>query len=60
MISVDKNNCMGIGYCWNSCSQVFAQDTDGKAKVIAGQENSTDPCVSDSQANCCPGAIQIS
>lgn len=59
MISVNKANCMSIGYCWNNCSQVFAEDLDGKAKVIPGQENSTDPLVADAQANCCQGGIEI-
>lgn len=59
MISVDKAKCVSIGYCWGSCSQVFMEDTDGKATVIEGQENASDPCVQDSQANCCPEAIVI-
>ncbi|HEY9854929.1 MAG TPA: ferredoxin [Stenomitos sp.] len=60
MISIDKASCIGLGYCWSNCPTVFAQDTDGTAKVKAGQENSTAPCVRESQANCCQGAIQIS
>lgn len=59
MISVNKANCMSIGYCWNNCSQVFAEDVDGKAKVIPGQEYSTDPGVLDAQENCCLGGIVI-
>jgi len=59
MISVNKANCVSIGYCWSNCPQVFSEDTDGKAKVNAGQSGSTAPCVSDSQANCCQGAISI-
>lgn len=59
MISVNKANCVSIGYCWGNCSQVFTEDLDGKAKVIAGQENSTDPGVRDAQENCCQGAINI-
>lgn len=59
MISVDKSSCMGLGYCWSNCSNVFAQDADGTAMVLPGQESSTAPCVQVAQANCCPGAIQI-
>lgn len=60
MISVNRANCVSIGYCWGTCSEVFEEGSDGKAQVIPGQEHSTAPCVLDSQANCCPGAIEIS
>lgn len=59
MISVDKESCIGLGYCWSNCPTVFAQDTDGTAKVKPGQERSTAPCVPQAQENCCLGAIQI-
>lgn len=58
-IRINKANCMGIGYCWDTCSTVFAQGSDGKAEVQAGQENSQEPCVQDAQQGCCPGAIEI-
>lgn len=59
MVSVNKSLCYGAGYCWSNCSSVFERDSaDGKARVRAGQENSTASCISDSQANCCEGAIE--
>lgn len=61
MVQVDKALCQGIGYCWSNCSTVFERDpADGKARVKAGQSGSTAPCIADSQANCCEGAIQTS
>lgn len=59
MVSVDKAQCMGLGYCWNNCSTVFMQDSDGLAAVIPGQSGSQAACIPDAQANCCPNAIVI-
>lgn len=59
-VSVEKSQCMGLGYCWNNCSSVFEQDpVDQLARVKAGQEDSQAACIATSQENCCPGAIII-
>lgn len=58
-IQINKDNCVSLGYCWGTCSTVFAEGSDGKAVVRSGQENSQAPCVLDAQAGCCPGAIEI-
>lgn len=56
-IQVDSEACIALGYCFGSCSSVFEEGPDGKARVIPGQEHSVNPCVLDAKENCCPGAI---
>ncbi|MBM3270082.1 MAG: ferredoxin [Candidatus Sericytochromatia bacterium] len=58
---VAKENCTGIGYCWQNCPDVFYEDTDGKANTRPNTTCSDCPSgtgsCDDVQANCCQGAI---
>lgn len=54
-VKVNKEKCIGCGYCFNSYDNIFTQDDDGKAKVIVSEvpEDSTEEA--QDAINCCPG-----
>ncbi len=54
MIKVDKNKCIGCGYCVSICKDIFEIGEDGKARVKAQKEL---PCVKEAIESCPAQAI---
>jgi ferredoxin len=56
MVSVDKDKCIGCGSCAATCDEVFEMNSEGKAVVKSGANQSAD-CVKEAIEVCPVDAI---
>jgi len=58
-IKINKEKCIGCGYCASVCPEVFELGGDGKSQVKSGAdfEKSKD-CIKDAKEGCPVGAIE--
>jgi len=59
-VKVNKEKCIGCGYCASVCPEVFELDVDGKAKVKkdANFEQNKD-LIKEAKEGCPVGAIEV-
>ncbi len=59
-VKINKEKCIGCGYCASVCPEVFELGEDGKSKV---KENSdfekNENCIKEAKNGCPAGAIEI-
>ena len=58
MIEVDREKCIGCGYCVSVCPEVFDLDKDGKCRIK--DKNSKKACAKEAAEGCPVEAIKIS
>jgi ferredoxin len=56
-IKIDKEACVGCGYCESVCNNVF-EIKDGKSVIKPGQENNDSACVKEAIIGCLINAIK--
>lgn len=59
MVKVNKEKCIGCGYCTSACPEVFEIGKDGKSQVKkdANQQEHKD-CIKEAKEGCPVGAIE--
>ena len=58
-VCVDKNVCIGCGYCFTNLPNVFYQDDDYKAKANENISDDLKEEVNDISEGCPVGAIKV-
>jgi ferredoxin len=59
MVKVNKEKCIGCGYCVSVCPEVFKLGEDGKSKVkeeVDFEKNKD--CIKEAKESCPAGAIE--
>jgi ferredoxin len=59
MVKVNKEKCIGCGYCASVCPEVFELGEDGKSRIKenADLEKNKD-CIKEAKEGCPAGAIE--
>lgn len=59
MVKINKEKCIGCGYCTSVCPDVFELGDDGKSKIKkdANLEENKD-CIKEAKEGCPVGAIE--
>lgn len=59
MPKVNKEKCIGCGYCTSVCPEVFEIGPDGKSQVIEGADlEKNKECIKEAKEGCPVGAIE--
>lgn len=56
-VKVDKEKCIGCGYCTSVCSEVFELGEDGKSQ-IKKEAKGDESCIREAKEGCPVGAIE--
>jgi ferredoxin len=57
MVKVNKEKCIGCGYCASVCPEVFELGEDGKSQVKKGADLQKE-CIKEAKEGCPVGAIE--
>ena len=58
-VKVNKEKCIGCGYCASVCPEVFELGEDGKSRVKEGTDfGKNQDCVKEAKERCPVGAIE--
>ncbi len=56
---VNKEKCLGCGFCVSVCPDVFEIGADGKSQVIQGADlQNNETCIKEAKEGCPVGAIE--
>ena len=58
-VCVDKNKCIGCGFCFTNLEDVFYQDEDGLANAKENIDNELIEEANDIKDGCPVGAIEV-
>jgi len=59
MVKVNKEKCIGCGFCSNLCPEVFELDEEGKSRVKEGADlKKNKGCIEEAKNGCPVGAIE--
>ncbi|MBC7074137.1 ferredoxin [Candidatus Parcubacteria bacterium] len=59
MVKVNKEKCLGCGYCTSVCPEVFEIGDDGKSQVKKGADlEKNKDCIQQAKEGCPVGAIE--
>jgi ferredoxin len=59
MPKINKEKCLGCGYCTSVCPEVFELGDDGKAEVREGADlEKNKDCIKEAKEGCPAGAIE--
>ncbi len=60
MVKVNKEKCIGCGYCVSVCPEVFVLGDDGKSKIKEGINfQDYQDCIQEAKDGCPMGAISL-
>lgn len=59
MVKVNKEKCIGCGYCTSVCPDVFELGEDGKSKIKDGADlEKSEKCIKEAKEGCPASAIE--
>ena len=59
-VKVNKEKCIGCGFCAGTCAEVFELGDDGKSQIREGADlEKNKDCIKEAQQGCPVGAIEI-
>jgi len=59
MVKVNKDKCIGCGYCTSVCPDVFELGDDGKSRVKENADlKKNKKCIKEAKGGCPAGAIE--
>jgi len=59
MVKVNKDKCIGCGYCTSVCPDVFELGEDGKSQVKENADlKKNEKCIKEAKEGCPAGAIE--
>ena len=58
-VKIDREECIGCGFCANACPKIFQLDEEEKAAVVKQPDKSEEKCASEAAEGCPAAAISV-